>query len=137
VDWFLAQLACQSHKFYFGSLFKFIIFVLFSHPALISYLQALIDHPDETRRVINFKRLLMTDFKIDIPRCAKKSVLKKAVEESDVFNKFAASGWGKKIAKREAKAAQTDLDRYKSTVAKIKRSAVVRRTVNMLKKAAK
>jgi len=64
-------------------------------------------------------------------------VLKKALEDSDVFNKFAASGWGKKIAKREAKAAQNDLDRYKSTVAKIKRSAEVRRTVNKLKKAAK
>ncbi len=86
---------------------------------------------------MNFKRLALTDFKIDIPRCAKKSVLKKAIEEADVFNKFAASSWGKKIAKRDAKAAQNDLDRYKSTVAKIKRSAVVRRTVNKLKKAAK
>lgn len=99
--------------------------------------KALIDRPDEARRVMNFKRLNITDFKIDIPRCAKKTVLKKAIEDSDVFNKFAASGWGKKIAKREARAAQNDLDRYKSTVAKIKRSAVVRRTVNKLKKSAK
>ena len=79
----------------------------------------------------------ITDFKIDIPRLAKKSVLKKALEEADVFNKFAASSWGQKLAKREAKAATTDLDRYKSTVAKIKRSASVRRTFNKLKKAAK
>ena len=104
---------------------------------ILPHLQALIDRPDEARSVINFKRLTITDFKVDIPRCAKKTVLKKAIEDSDVFNKFAASGWGQKIAKREAKAAQTDLDRYKSTVAKIKRSAVVRRTVNKLKKAAK
>jgi large subunit ribosomal protein L14e len=121
-----------------GLYLNIFLFVLLAHfILLLSYLQALIDRPDEARRVINFKRLSITDFKIDIPRCAKKTVLKKAIEDSDVFNKFAASGWGKKIAKREARAAQNDLDRYKSTVAKIKRSAVVRRTVNKLKKAAK
>jgi large subunit ribosomal protein L14e len=96
-----------------------------------------VDHPDKVRRVENFKRLAMTDYKIDIPRLAKKAVLKKALAEADTFAKFAASSWGQKLAKRDAKAAQTDLDRYKSTVAKIKRSAKVRRAVNKLKKAAK
>ena len=43
-------------------------------------MQALIDRPDETRRVINFKRLALTDLKIDIPRIAKKKVLKEAYE---------------------------------------------------------
>ena len=87
--------------------------------------------------MMNFKRLTITDFKIEIPRLAKKTVLKKALEDSDVFNKFAASSWGQKLAKRDAKAAMNDLDRYKSTVAKIKRSASVRRAVNQLKKSAK
>jgi len=100
-------------------------------------MQALIDRPDEVRRVENFKRLAITDYKIDIPRLAKKSVLKKALEDNDVFAKFAASSWGQKLAKRDAKAAQTDLDRYKTAVAKIKRSAKVRRAFNKLKKAAK
>jgi large subunit ribosomal protein L14e len=99
-------------------------------------LQALVDRPDETRRIVNFKRLSMTDLKVDIPRLAKKAVLKKAVEEADVFAKFAASSWGKKLAKRDAKAAQTDFDRYKAAVAKMKHSAQVRRTVNKLKKTA-
>lgn len=100
-------------------------------------LQALVDSPDVVRHMVNFKRLAITDFKVDIPRLAKKSVLKKALEENDVFAKFAASSWGQKLAKREAKANQSDFDRYKSTVAKIKRSAQVRRAVNKLKKAAK
>ena len=95
------------------------------------------DHPDETRRIINFKRLTMTDYKLDIPRLAKKSVLAKAFADSDVAAKFAASAWGQKLAKRAAKAAQTDFDRHKVAVAKMKRSAQVRRTVNKLKKAAK
>lgn len=87
--------------------------------------------------MINFKRLAITDLKVDIPRLAKKSVLKKALEDGDVFAKFAASAWGQKLAKREAKAAQTDFDRYTSAVAKIKKSAQVRRAFNKLKKAAK
>ena len=36
------------------------------------------------RRQMNFKRLVLTDFKIDIPRLAKKKVLTAALEESGV-----------------------------------------------------
>ena len=42
------------------------------------------DRPDEVRRIVNFKRLVLTDFKIDIPRLAKKKVLSAALEESGV-----------------------------------------------------
>ena len=45
-------------------------------------LQALVDRPDEVRRIVNFKRLQLTDYKIDIPRIAKKKVLAAALEES-------------------------------------------------------
>jgi ribosomal protein L14E/L6E/L27E len=41
-----------------------------------------VDRPDEVRRIVNFKRLQLTDFKIDIPRVAKKKVLAAALEES-------------------------------------------------------
>ncbi len=85
---------------------------------------------------MNFKRLVITDFKVDIPRLAKKAVLKKALEESDVFAKFASSSWGQKIAKREAKANMTDFDRHVAAVNKMKRSAKVRRAFNKLKKSA-
>lgn len=40
--------------------------------------QALIDRPDEERRVISFNRLRLTDLKIDVPRLAAKKVLAKA-----------------------------------------------------------
>ena len=40
--------------------------------------QALVDRPDQERRVVNFKRLALTDFKIDVPRLAKKKVLSEA-----------------------------------------------------------
>ncbi len=45
-------------------------------------MQALVDRPDEVRRMVNFKRMALTDFKIDIPRLAKKKVLTAALEES-------------------------------------------------------
>ena len=44
-------------------------------------LQVLIDRPDETRRVENFKRLQLTDYKIDISKLAKKKALKAALEK--------------------------------------------------------
>ena len=37
------------------------------------------DRPGEVRRVINFKRLALTDIKLDIPRLAKKKVLSEAL----------------------------------------------------------
>ena len=86
------------------------------------------DRPDEVRRQLNFKRLSMTDFKVEIPRLAKKAVLAKALAEADVFAKFGKSAWGAKLASRAAKAATTDFDRYTAMVSKIKRSAKVRRS---------
>lgn len=50
--------------------------------AALLFLQALVDRPDEVRRVMNFKRLAITDFKVDIPRLAKKAVLQKAIDDA-------------------------------------------------------
>lgn len=44
--------------------------------------QALIDTPDSVRRTESFRRLALTDFKIEIPRTPKKTVLAKALQES-------------------------------------------------------
>ncbi|BDA44283.1 60S ribosomal protein L14 [Coccomyxa sp. Obi] len=97
--------------------------------------RALVDRPDEVRRIINFKRLVLTDFKIDIPRLAKKKVLTAALEESEVFSKFENSTWGKKLAKRSLKATQTDFERYQAAVARRKKSAAVKKVFNKLKSA--
>ena len=50
--------------------------------------------------------------------------------------KFLATAWGKKVAKRTAKANMTDLDRHNAMVAKSKRARQVRKAFNALKKAA-
>lgn len=44
--------------------------------------QALVDAPDMIRSQINFKRLSLTDIKIDIKRVPKKTTLIKAMEEA-------------------------------------------------------
>eukprot|EP00798_Chlamydomonas_sp_ICE-L_P017610 gene17610-23943_t len=99
--------------------------------------RALVDFPGESRRVENFKRMTLTDMVVDIPRCAKKSVLVAKVTEADIVAKFAASSWGKKLAKRQTSAASTDFDRYKAVALKMKKSRAVRAVFNTMKKAAK
>lgn len=79
--------------------------------------------------MINFKRLALTDYKIAIPRSCKKKVLKEALEKSDVFAKFASSSWGKKLAKQQSKASQTDFDRYVALRERIVKSLKVRAAI--------
>ena len=85
------------------------------------------DRPDERRRVLSFKRLTLTPYKVDIERAASKPALTKAIAAAGVFEKFAKSAWGRKLATRDAKAATSDFDRFVATSKKIKRSAQVRR----------
>merc|ERR1712137_1367137 len=82
---------------------------------VLDHHRALVDHPDQLRRVESFKRLSLTDFKCEIPRMAKKKVLKKALEESEILGKFAASSWGKKLQGQADKANMSDFDRYKAS----------------------
>ncbi|MEW5300079.1 MAG: hypothetical protein WDW38_002915 [Sanguina aurantia] len=100
--------------------------------------RALIDSPEPgfVRRMENFKRLSLTDLKVEIARLPRKKVLTAQVAEADIFAKFAASAWGQKLAKRVVNAASTDFDRFKSAVAKTKRSRLVRKVFNQMKKSA-
>ncbi|KAI8473821.1 MAG: ribosomal protein L14 component of cytosolic 80S ribosome and 60S large subunit [Monoraphidium minutum] len=97
--------------------------------------RALIDAPGLTRRVETFKRLTLTDFKLDIPRLAAKKVVNEKWAADGVEAKFAATAWGKKLAARAAKAAMTDFDRYKAAVEKMKKGRKIRQAVNKLRKA--
>ena len=68
-----------------------------SQHRILVLLQALIDRPDTVRRVENFKRLTLTDFKLDIPKLAKKKDLKKSLEENgDVCSRIAHSVKGQR-----------------------------------------
>merc|ERR1711970_1410905 len=56
---------------------------------------------------MGYKRLSLTDIKIDIGRGAKAKT---------VDAKWAATSWGKKLAARKAKASANDFDRFKNMV---------------------
>ncbi|KAF8702704.1 hypothetical protein HU200_032529 [Digitaria exilis] len=72
--------------------------------------RALVDAPDMVRCQMNFKRLSLTDIKIDIKRVPKKTTLIKAMEEADVKGKWEKSSWGKKLIVQKTRASLNDFD---------------------------
>ncbi|XVE65814.1 hypothetical protein DITRI_Ditri08aG0029600 [Diplodiscus trichospermus] len=81
--------------------------------------RALVDAPDMVRGQMNFKRLTLTDIKIDIPH---------------VKNKWENSSWGRKLIVQKRRASLNDFDRFKLMLAKIKRAGVIRHELAKLKK---
>ncbi|CAI0463938.1 unnamed protein product [Linum tenue] len=100
--------------------------------------RALVDSPDMVRSQINFKRLTLTDIKIEINRTPKKKTLIEAMEKADVKGKWENSSWGRKLIVKQRRAALTDFDRFKLMLAKIKvcdtRGGLVRQELAKLKK---
>ncbi|KAI4345823.1 hypothetical protein L6164_012915 [Bauhinia variegata] len=98
--------------------------------------RALVDAPDMVRTQMNFKRLSLTDIKIDIKRVPKKKDLLNAMEAADVKKKWESSSWGRKLIVQKKRASLNDFDRFKLMLAKIKKAAVVRQELAKLKKTA-
>ncbi|KAI5076122.1 hypothetical protein GOP47_0008187 [Adiantum capillus-veneris] len=96
--------------------------------------RALVDAPDMVRGAMNFKRLSLTDIKIDIPRMPKKKQLTDAINSADVHGKWANSSWGRKLIVQKKRASLNDFDRFKVMVARIKRSSIVKRELAKLRK---
>ncbi|XP_009336123.1 60S ribosomal protein L14-1-like [Pyrus x bretschneideri] len=96
--------------------------------------RALVDAPDMVRTQLNFKRLSLTDIKIDIKRVPNKKTLIAAMEAADVKNKWEKSSWGRKLIVQKRRAALDDFDRFKLMLAKIKRAGIIRQELTKLKK---
>ena len=79
--------------------------------------------------MISLRRLAITDMKIDISRACDTAALDAAYKGADVAGKWAASAWGKKLARREARANLTDFERFKVALARTKRSALVKKAL--------
>lgn len=84
------------------------------------------DATDVRRQMIPFKRLSLTDIVVKIPRNARQKTMKAAWAEADVTGKWAASGWGKKLASKAKRAANNDFDRFKLMVARKQRAKAVK-----------
>ncbi|KAI3861569.1 hypothetical protein MKW98_000521 [Papaver atlanticum] len=98
--------------------------------------RALVDAPDMVRSQMSFKRLSLTDIKIDIGRIPKKKVLIGAMEAADVKKKWESSSWGRKLIVQKKRASLNDFDRFKVMLAKIKRGKAARRELRKLKEVA-
>ncbi|RWR81144.1 60S ribosomal protein L14-1-like protein [Cinnamomum micranthum f. kanehirae] len=123
---------------------------------VIDQSRALVDASDMVRGQMNFKRLSLTDIKIDIPRVPKKKSLVAAMEAAvlyfgfsflvyllirssgmaDVKNKWENSSWGRKLIVQRRRASLNDFDRFKVMLAKIKRAGTIRQELAKLKKQA-
>ncbi|KAH9326113.1 hypothetical protein KI387_006291, partial [Taxus chinensis] len=82
--------------------------------------RALVDAPKMVRCQLNFKRLSLTDIKIDIPKTPKKKVLIEAMEAAEVQKRWENSSWGRKLIVQKRRAVLSDFDRFKVMLAKIK-----------------
>ncbi|KAG6422100.1 hypothetical protein SASPL_118663 [Salvia splendens] len=86
------------------------------------------------RSQMNFKRLSLTDIKIDIKRVPKKKAPVAAMEAADVKGKWEKSLWGRKLIVQKRRASLNDFDRFKLMIAKIRKAGVVRQELAKLKK---
>ncbi|QDZ18134.1 ribosomal protein L14 [Chloropicon primus] len=93
---------------------------------IVDHARALIDAPDMVRKPFFFKRMALTEFKLDIGKTPAKKDLIAALNSSKAFDNFAATAWGKKLASRKAKAASNDFGRFKAMIAKKAKSAKVK-----------
>nr|Q7XYA7.1 RecName: Full=Large ribosomal subunit protein eL14; AltName: Full=60S ribosomal protein L14 [Griffithsia japonica]AAP80695.1 ribosome protein L14 [Griffithsia japonica] len=96
----------------------------------------LVDSPSHglKRKVINVKRIALTSIKVDdIARGAPVAEVKSKYTAAKVDETFAASGWGKKLAKREKRAALDDFGRFKVMVARMKKSKAINAELAKLK----
>lgn len=87
---------------------------------------------DLRRQSINFKRLQLTDFLINIGIGAGKKVIDAALDADFILAKWDKSEWAKKLASKEKRNGATDFDRFKIMVARQSRAAQIRKAVNSL-----
>lgn len=82
--------------------------------------QALVDGPCSgvRRQAMNFNKLWLTDFMIQISPSAREKQVKKRLVEGDILAKWEKTSWAKKITMQKRRRALTDFDRFKLKVLK-------------------
>jgi len=79
--------------------------------------------------VISLRRLAITDLKVECERACDAAALDAAWKSADVEGKWAASAWGKKLARQNARAGLTDFERFKIALARTKRSGLIKKAL--------
>jgi large subunit ribosomal protein L14e len=101
--------------------------------------RALVDGPialtGVRRQIINFKRVALTDLKVNIPRSIRSHGLAAALQKGELLKKWSQTAWAKKLQQRKARANLTDFDRFKVMTLRKKRGALLRKEFLKVKKA--
>lgn len=97
--------------------------------------RVLVDGPTSglPRMVLNVKRIALTKLTIDISRGEERDEVAKKYKEQDVDTKFASSGWGKKLDRKQKRANVDDFGRFKVMCARMKRSRKIDAALGKLK----
>jgi len=108
---------------------------------IVDQSRALIDGPFETtgikRQTIPLKNLSLTGIKVQIPRGARVSTLKKALVAADALGQWKKTSWAKKAARDVVRKNLTDFDRFKSAILKKQKNFLVGKEFSKLKKASR
>jgi large subunit ribosomal protein L14e len=82
---------------------------------VIDQARALCDGPSTgvRRKAIAFSLLRLTDFKIAIQHSMRSGKVKKAFDEAKVLEKWHATAWAQRLARRQRRATLTDFERFK------------------------
>lgn len=65
-----------------------------------------------SRQVMNFKALQLTKFLVNIGPGARTGTVTKAWKKADIDAQWKETGWAKRQASKEIRAAMTDFDRF-------------------------
>ncbi|CAD6585084.1 MAG: hypothetical protein TREMPRED_004044 [Tremellales sp. Tagirdzhanova-0007] len=106
---------------------------------IIDHNRALVEGPTTSvpRHQIFYRHLTLTPYVLaKLPRNAGSGALKKAVEKAGVMEKWAQSGWAKKLAARQVRRNASDFDRFQIQLAKKSRRDLVRKAYVKEKKTA-
>ncbi|GMH55512.1 hypothetical protein TrRE_jg10230 [Triparma retinervis] len=97
--------------------------------------KCLIDGPTTgvARQIIPYKRLALTDIKVEVGRGAKAAALKKAWTTAGAQEKWDGSSWAKKLSSKKTRKGLSDFQRFKVMVARKQKSQAVKKEMKKLK----
>ena len=97
--------------------------------------KCLVDGPTTgvARQIIPYKRVALTDIKVEVGRGAKAAALKKAWAAAGAQEKWDSSSWAKKLNAKKTRKGLSDFQRFKVMVARKQKSQAVRKEMKKLK----
>ncbi|RKP14674.1 ribosomal protein L14-domain-containing protein [Piptocephalis cylindrospora] len=82
-----------------------------------------------------YKHMTLTPFKIkNLPRAARASTVRKALQTQEIISKWETTGWAKKIQSRTTRASLSDFDRFKLMKLRKQKRTIISAQVAKLRK---